>query len=154
WDVRPGRGRGVARPALALKGHTGFVTGVAFRPDGARLCSVAWDGTVKVWDAKVPAEAPGPPRPTPAFLPMGMSREGGDIALATGSGLGGAGGEVRLLDAAGRDRLQFKVTPPGHPHALDFGPGGRRLAAVWHLDAARETYALKVWDAATGKEVL
>ena len=56
------------RPELAqLKGHTGFVSGVAVTPDGARIVTGSDDKTARVWDAgpaarAVPAQGPHRPR--------------------------------------------------------------------------------------------
>src|SRR5207244_575982 len=36
---------------LALAGHTGTVTGVAFSPDGSAALSVGVDGALRIWDA-------------------------------------------------------------------------------------------------------
>lgn len=35
---------------LTLIGHDGLVNSVAFSPDGKRLATASWHGTVKVWD--------------------------------------------------------------------------------------------------------
>ena len=43
WDAATGREQ------LSLLGHTGWVMGLAFRPDGKTLASTSLDGTVKVW---------------------------------------------------------------------------------------------------------
>ena len=45
WDTRTGH------EVLMLRGHTGGVTGVVFSPDGQRLYTSSWDGTVRIWDA-------------------------------------------------------------------------------------------------------
>ena len=48
WDAASGQ------ETLTLKGHTDWVSSVAFSPDGKRLVSGSHDKTLKVWDA--PAE--------------------------------------------------------------------------------------------------
>ncbi len=35
-----------------LEGHSSYVTGCAFSPDGKLIVSASWDGTLKVWDAE------------------------------------------------------------------------------------------------------
>ena len=39
-----------------LNGHTGYVTSVAFSPDGIHIISGSWDKSVQVWDASTGAE--------------------------------------------------------------------------------------------------
>ena len=41
-----------SRTRLVLTGHTGFVTSVAFSPDGTKIVSGSWDRKVRVWDAE------------------------------------------------------------------------------------------------------
>jgi WD40 repeat protein len=52
-----------------LKGHSGWVTAVAFTADGRRLASGGWDQTVKLWD------------------------------VATGQGLGNIASEIKGVEA-------------------------------------------------------
>ena len=54
WDATSGQ------EALTLKGHTDWVKGVAFSPDGKQLNSVSTDGTVKQWDAQPRPQASTP----------------------------------------------------------------------------------------------
>jgi WD40 repeat protein len=45
WDVQTGTA------VLALYGHTGVVTGIAFSPDGTRLASCGADKKILIWVA-------------------------------------------------------------------------------------------------------
>jgi WD40 repeat protein len=62
-------------PAAALlAGHGGTVAAAAFSPDGARLATVATDGTARVW--ALPSAAPGPAGWTrPGSMP-GLAQSG------------------------------------------------------------------------------
>ncbi|KAK3497411.1 WD40-repeat-containing domain protein [Neurospora hispaniola] len=44
WDTNTGT------PKHTLKGHTGWVLGVNWRPDGEQLATCSMDGTVRIWD--------------------------------------------------------------------------------------------------------
>jgi len=43
---------GSGKELLTLVGHSNFVYGVAFSPDGKHLATASADGTAKVWDAE------------------------------------------------------------------------------------------------------
>ena len=50
---------------LTLAGHPGWITSVAFCPDGQRLASASVDETVKIWDSATGKEL-SPSRAMPA----------------------------------------------------------------------------------------
>ena len=45
WDVH------TAERSASLAGHESWVRSVTFSPDGARIASGSYDGTVRIWDA-------------------------------------------------------------------------------------------------------
>jgi hypothetical protein len=51
------------RPRRTLRGHRGFVGGLAFGADGNRLISGCHDGTALVWDVTLVGAAPVKPKP-------------------------------------------------------------------------------------------
>jgi WD40 repeat protein len=50
WDARSGK------EVLALAGHTGWVGGLAWSPDGKRLATAGADRTIRLWDASTGKE--------------------------------------------------------------------------------------------------
>lgn len=137
WDAATGR------ELLTLNGHTGWVMGVVFSPDGKRLASTSLDGTVRIWSLTPGQEsltvaAPGADYGTRvAYNPNGQE-------FATN---GGDGTATIWNATTGESRL----TLHGHTQEVlnvAFNSDGTRLATS-SLDANAI-----VWDAATGQKLL
>ena len=131
---------------------TGLDYGLAFSPDGTRLAGTggpAGGVTIRVWDA-----ADG--RVLQTFTPDGggaspvWSPDGTRIAV----GVRGANetGMLKVFDATtGGQVLSDVITGSRSVGAPAFSPDGTRIAAHVSGTAATE---MRLWDAATGREVL
>jgi WD40 repeat protein len=133
----------------------GVVFGVSFSPDGQRLASTTgeaspgglpWKGEVKVWNART-GETLWTVKRDCYILSPSFSPDGQRLAVVeNGTDFARAG--VQLLDARTGQDLEF------HDRygflSVNFSPDGKRLAS----DEGRRNRTVKVWDAATFKDLL
>jgi WD40 repeat protein len=153
WDAQTGQ------ELLALQGHTGMVTSVAFSPDGKRLASASgvWDQQqlkytspeVKVWDPQTGQELLALQGHTGMVTSVAFSPDGKRLASAGGVDL--SPGEVKVWDAeTGQELLALQ----GHTRmvtSVAFSPDGKRIATggadrtvrVWDADKGQQLFALK-----------
>jgi WD40 repeat protein len=145
--------------ALARVANISPGSAVCFSPDGRRLASASGrEKVVQVWDAATGQELLA--LHTNGVSAVCFSPDGRRLASADWSWDAHGNplpGEVRVWDAAtGQELLALK----GHSStvaAVCFSPDGRRLASAdWSWDAHGNPLPgeVRVWDAATGQELL
>jgi len=137
WDATTGQN------LLTMTGHTDWLGGLAFSPDGKRLASTSLDGTVRIWSLSpgqetVTVSGPGAGYGTRVvYNPNGkeFATNGGD-------------GTATIWDAeTGALRLRLSAHDE-EVMSMAFGPDGKHFA-TGSLDATAI-----VWDTDTGQKLL
>jgi eukaryotic-like serine/threonine-protein kinase len=140
WDTASGRDR------VHLRGHAERVVSVEFSPDGSRVLTASFDGTARQWNATT-GEPIGPPMAHECSLLLARYSPDGSRILAVPSG------RVEFEDSW----KEFEKAP--NPPKFDPGPTERPIRFVNIVGkqsgsaSAGDSFAARVWDAATGKQV-
>lgn len=148
------------RQVAFLKGHQNRIASVAFSPDGKTLATSSDDTTIRLWHVAARE---------PAAVLRGHEGQVFSVAFSPdGTRLATGGGDrtVRIWDAGARESTNVlggrrMATRGGSIAAgavvhLSFSPDGRVLTTgggghAYHQDRPHD---LRVWDAATGREVI
>jgi WD40 repeat protein/tRNA A-37 threonylcarbamoyl transferase component Bud32 len=135
WDAASGK------LLHTLKGHTGHVTGVGFRPDGRRLATVSSDRKVRVWTART-GELSG------TF--EGHAQDVTAVCFAPGGkhlATGGDDATVRIWEELSRLPPLVLKGHAGGVTGVAYLPHGRKLVT------SSDDWTARVWDATVSKEV-
>ena len=131
-----------------VKGHSSWVTGVAFSPDNRRLASGSWDETVKVWDVPTGQQLSALSGKVKEVQALAFSSDGRWLATENSSDT------VTLWDAA--TGKVVRMLPSDKPvgalgtnwvYSIAFSPDGRWLAS------GIDSKTVRIWEVSTGRAV-
>ena len=124
-----------------LKGHAGWVTGVAFSSDGRRLASGSWDQTVKFWDVPTGQEMSTVGSKMKEVQALAFSRDGHWLAAENSSDT------VTLWDATTGQEIRTLASnkPLGVPGAT----GSIRSPSVPMADGSLPVWMTRRFDSGT-----
>jgi WD40 repeat protein len=127
-----------SRLAQALTGHTGYVSGVAFGPDGRLLATGSYDETARLWDPGTGDCLRTLTGHTGMVRGVAFNRDGRLLATSAGDRT------VRVWDPGTGDCLHTLTGHTGGPFGVAFSPDGRLLAT------ASDNGTVQLWDPGTG----
>ena len=136
----------LARAAVTgtrMAGHESWVTSLVLTPDGKKLVSGSWDGTVpRVWDVETAKETGQMESHQSKIYAVAVSRDGKRAASAGGNG------EVFVWSLETNEEL---VRLEGHDEESEVN--GSRSRHGKRVVTAASDGDIRVWDAESGKEL-
>ena len=140
-----------------MAGHEDGFTDLAYSPDGSRLVSTNYDGTIRVWDTATGQELLLLSETEEEFI-RGRYRELAYSSDGSYFVTGGDDGTARVWDAASGELLTTytghrdipRLDDPDSPNwiiGLDVSPDSKTIAT------SDRAGLVKLWDAATGDEL-
>src|SRR5713226_5703762 len=124
-----------------LKGHSSWVTAVAFSADGQRLASGSWDQTVKFWDVPSGEKLGSLASKVKEVQTLAFSRDGRWLATGVDDKT------VRLWDVKTGRAVRDLVAPRRSVIYIAFSPDGRWLAS------GADDKTIRIWEVSTGREI-
>jgi WD40 repeat protein/tetratricopeptide (TPR) repeat protein len=132
-----------------LSGHTNFCISVEFSPDGARLASASYDGTVRIWnttswETEQTLKNPDPPTSTGngRVASAVFSPDGRHLAMASHEG------SVAVWETGSWNQPQILVGHTDAVRSLAFSHDSRALAS------GGNDGTIRIWNVATWRELL
>jgi WD40 repeat protein len=127
---------------LTFRGHEGWISALAFSPDGGRIVSGGDDRVLKVWDSRSGREQLELRGHEGGVACAAFSPDGARIAS------GSWGGGLKLWDARSGKELFSRRGHAETIRSLAFSPDGKLLVT------GSEDDTLKVWDLEIGEDVM
>ena len=137
WDVENGA------ELMTLRGHENDIRHLAFSPDGKRIASATSGKVIKIWDAVTGMEVTN--------IQHGGERVGG-LAFSPDSKYIASGdyGKICIWDVnSGAEAMTIPAAHRAWVVCVAYSPDGKRIVSGGGWDPK-----IKVWDTATGKEVM
>ncbi len=153
WDAITGK------ELLMLSGHEATIWSMSYSPDGTRIVSGGEDKTIRIWDAATGAEVmtlrghgdwPEEPNYSPvssiAFSPDGTQLVSGSYDYTVRIWNAETGAEVMTL--RGHPVIANHLGHSKIVNDVAFSPDGK------HIGSASSDGTIRIWDVATGSELL
>lgn len=147
------RGADVNQPTHSLRGHRDRITSVAYAPDGRWFATAAWDGTIRIWDARTGEQVrrldvPATKEYNPAKLSQIMFSPDNRFLVAAQQSMPNEPGVIVWDRRSGERVRDF----PGLCAAIT--PDGKQIACGgWGTQANPNRGDIRFYDLADGKFV-